>query len=166
MRNWQEADVPPLAEMSLDPEVMFYFPDVQSEEATKDLVQRLKEHFDDFGYTYFAMDELETGTFVGFNGLKYQTFESGFTPSVDIGWRLTRSAWGKGYATEAAKACLDAAFDQFGLREIYSYCPDLNKPSEAIMKKIGMEFVGTFMHPKVAGDSRFKHCVVYQKTKV
>ncbi|MBL4663750.1 MAG: GNAT family N-acetyltransferase, partial [Flavobacteriaceae bacterium] len=160
-----ESDIAPFTTMSQDPEVMRYFPNTLTKEEVQITIENFKKHYNDFGYTYFAMDELATGTFIGFTGLKLQTFESKYTPSVDIGWRLARSAWGKGYATEAASICLKAAFNEFGLTEVYSYCPDLNKGSESIMKKIGMEFIGTFMHPKVAGDSRFKHCVVYKKSK-
>ena len=165
LRNWVASDRVPFIAMGQNPEVMRYFPELLTKADSIALINDLKKHYEKYGYTYFAMDELITGEFVGFAGLKYQTFESDFTPSVDIGWRLKRSAWGKGFATEAAKACLDAAFKRFGLNEVYSYCPDLNKASEAIMKKIGMVFVGTLQHPKVAKDSRFKHCVAYRSRK-
>jgi len=165
LRNWLASDTAPFVTMGQDSKVMRYFPELLTEADTIALINNLKKHYEKYGYTYFAMDELATGEFVGFTGLKYQTFESEFTPSVDIGWRLKRSAWGKGYATEAAKACLNVAFNEFGLDEVYSFCPDLNKASEAIMKKIGMTYLGTLQHPKVANDSRFKHCVVYRSQK-
>jgi len=165
LRNWLPSDEAPFIEMGQDPEVMRYFPNTLSKEEVQLSIENFRKHFDAFGYTYFAMDELSTGHFIGFTGLKLQTFESEYTPSVDIGWRLARSAWGKGYATEAAQACMDAAFNRYYLNEVYSYCPDLNEDSEAIMKKIGMEFIGTFTHPKVASDSRLKNCLVYKKTK-
>jgi len=165
LRNWLESDTDPFVTMGRDPKVMQYFPELLTEADSIALIDNLKKHYEKYGYTYFAMDELVTGEFVGFAGLKYQSFASEFTPSVDIGWRLKRSAWEKGYATEAAKACLYAAFNEFGLDEVYSYCPDLNIASEAIMKKIGMVFIGTFQHPQIANDSRFKHCVVYRSQK-
>jgi len=165
LRNWLSSDTTPFITMGQDPKVMQYFPELLTAVDSIDLINNLKKHYEKYGYTYFAMDELATGEFVGFAGLKYQTFESEFTPSVDIGWRLKSSAWGKGFATEAAKACLDTAFNEFGLDEVYAYCPDLNKASEAIMKKIGMVFVGTLQHPMLVNDSRFKHCVVYRSQK-
>ena len=58
----------------------------------------------------------ETGAFAGFTGLALQTFEAPFNPSVEVGWRLAREAWGHGYATEAATAALDFAFDVAGAR--------------------------------------------------
>lgn len=152
--------------MCKDPEVMRYFPNTLTEEDVRIAIDNYRKHCDTYGYTYFAMDELATGKFIGFTGLKLQTFESEYTPSVDIGWRLTKSAWGNGFATEAAQACMDAAFNLFDLTEVYSYCPAINKASEAIMKKIGMELVGTFTHPMVASDSRLNHCLVYRKSRV
>ena len=151
--------------MCQDHEVMRYFPATLTKEEVQIAVENFRNHCDTFGYTYFAMDELATGNFIGFTGLKLQTFESEYTPSVDIGWRLARSTWGQGYASEAAQACMDAAFNRFDLKEVYSYCPDVNKASEAIMKKIGMELIGSFTHPMVANDSRLKHCLVYKKSR-
>lgn len=147
--------------MCSDEEVMRHFPKTLSEEETTELINRLKEHFDIYGYTYFAIDVLETGEFIGFAGLKNQEWESDFTPCVDIGWRLKKAAWGKGYATEAAKACLDAGFQTFGIKEILSFATDTNVASENVMKKCGMKYVGNVQHPAILNDSRFKHCVVY-----
>ena len=165
LRNWLESDVIPFEAMCQDPEVMRYFPNTLTKKEVQVAVDNFRKHCNDFGYTYFAVDELSTGKFIGFTGLKLQTFKSEYTPSVDIGWRLAKSAWGKGYATEAAQACLDAAFKKFNLNEVYSYCPEINKASEAIMKKIGMERIGTFTHPMVANDSRLKHCLIYRKSR-
>ncbi len=116
-----------------------------------------------YGYTYFAVEELDTGDFVGFTGLANQTWESEFTPCVDIGWRLCRSAWGKGYATEAARACLEVSEAQFGLTEILAFATDTNLPSIHVMKKIGMKEIGKVQHPMIIDDDRFDHCVVYKK---
>jgi len=165
LRNWKESDIAPFVEMCKDPKVMQYFPKTLSEEASKTLIKILQQHFTDFGYTYFAVDVLNTNEFIGFTGLKYQTFKSKYTPSVDIGWRLKRSSWGKGYATEAARSCMDAAFEKFNLEEVYSYCLDTNTASEAVMKKIGMKYIGAFQHPNSIEDSRIRECVVYKSNK-
>ncbi len=164
LRNWLPEDEAPFIEMCQDPEVMRFFPALSSKEETLDLINRLRLHFEKHGYTYFAVDVLETGEFIGFCGLAVQAWQSEFTPCVDMGWRLQQSAWGKGYATEAARACLDAAANIFGLQEVFTFAPDLNLPSQNVMKKIGLEYAGDFIHPAIADDNRFKTCVAYKKT--
>lgn len=162
LRNWQESDRKPFAQMCANKEVMEHFPSALTLEESNDLIDRLSQHFNEFGYTYFAAEILENKEFIGFVGLKQQTWESEFTPCVDIGYRLKQDAWGKGYASEAAKACLDAAFTKFNIRKVLSFTTDTNAPSEHVMKKIGMEYAGTVQHPSIVNDPRFKHCVVYQ----
>lgn len=163
LRNWLPSDKAPFIKMCQDPKVMEFFPAPLSAEETRDLIKRLQLHFEKHGYTYFAVDVLETGEFIGFCGLAVQAWQSEFTPCVDMGWRFKQSAWGKGYATEAAKACLEAAEKQFGLQEVFAFAPDLNLPSQHVMKKIGLEYAGEFQHPKIADDHRFNTCVAYKK---
>jgi len=164
LRNWKASDIEPFIEMGKDPEVMQYFPSLLSGEESRNLIQKLQNHFILHGYCYFAVDILETSEFIGFTGFMNQTWESKFTPCVDMGWRLKRSAWGKGYATEAAKACLEAALPKFNLKEVYAFTPDKNIPSQKVMQKIGMKYTGDFQHPKLIGDDRFKYCVAYKKS--
>jgi len=162
LRNWLPSDEIPFTELCQDPAVMEHFPSTLSAAETSGLIKTLDAHFKEFGYTYFAVDVLETGKFIGFAGFKNQTWESEYTPCVDIGYRLEQSAWGKGYATEAATALIQNAFSMFGIKELYSFTTNTNMASEHVMKKIGMQYVGTVQHPSIAGDDRFKHCVVYK----
>jgi RimJ/RimL family protein N-acetyltransferase len=164
LRNWLPSDSAPFIELCQDPKVMEFFPAILTKKETLGLIDRLKLHYKKHGYTYFAMDILETREFIGFCGLAVQAWESKFTPCVDMGWRLKQSTWGKGYATEAAKACLEAAENTFGLQEVLAFTPDLNLASQNIMKKIGLKYAGDFQHPKVKDDTRFKTCVVFKKT--
>jgi RimJ/RimL family protein N-acetyltransferase len=80
----------------------------------------------------------ESEEFIGFAGLAVPEFEAHFTPAVEIGWRLARSAWGKGYATEAARAALDFGFEEVGLAEVVSFTVPANRRSRAVMERIGM----------------------------
>jgi RimJ/RimL family protein N-acetyltransferase len=162
LRNWIESDITPFASMCEDPEVMKHFPSVVSKADATAFVRSYQQHFEEFGFTYFAVEELNGGEFIGFVGIKHQTYESPFTPCVDIGWRLKRSAWGKGYATEAAKACLEFAFESAKLEEIFAMCTNTNAPSESVMKKIGMEKAGTFEHPAIAANSLLNPCLAYR----
>ena len=70
-------------------------------------------------------------------------------------------AWGNGYATEGAKACLDFAFNKLKIKEVYSVAPKLNVKSEKVMQKIGMEKVGEFEHPNIQTGSPLRICNLY-----
>ncbi|MDC7995536.1 GNAT family N-acetyltransferase [Altibacter sp. HG106] len=164
LRNWKDSDFPPFIAMGQDPEVMRYFPKLLSTQESEDLIQRFLQHFILHGFTYFAVERLDTSEFIGFTGLMHQNFESDFTPCVDIGWRYKPSAWGYGYATEAARACLNAAYQKFNVTDVYSVAPQQNQASIAVMKRIGMSYDSTFTHPSLFEESSLNPCDVYKKT--
>lgn len=150
--------------MNADPEVMQHFPSVLSVNESKDLLIRLKRHFQEKGHTYFATEVLNNGDFIGFIGLAYQDYPSEFTPAVDIGWRLKTAFWGQGYATEGAKRCLEFGFENLGLERIISTCTLANTKSENVMKKIGMEKLGLFKHPRLKDYPDYETCLCYEIT--
>ncbi len=165
IRNWQDSDIVPMAALNQDEKVMEFFPSTQSLDRTENFIRRMQAQFDKTGYCYYAVDRLDTGTFIGFIGMMYQDYESIFTPAVDIGWRLNRASWGNGFATEGAKACLTYGFETLGLKEIYSVASVINVKSERVMQKIGMEQIDTFDHPKLLDFDHLKTCVLYRKRK-
>jgi len=165
LRNWLITDLAPFVEMSQDEDVMEFFPKLLNEEESKNFIERMQLHFQEHGFCYFAVDELATGKFIGFVGMLHQNFKSNYTPSVDIGWRLSKSAWGKGFASEAAQSCLDYAFSELKLNEVYAFATVKNKNSEAVMKKIGMNYIDTFNHPYLNDYPELKACLVYTKNK-
>ncbi|WP_271855739.1 GNAT family N-acetyltransferase [Patiriisocius marinus] len=165
LRLWKASDYFPFAEICADLEVMKHFPNVLKKEEAFSLITRFNLHYEKEGYTYFAVDILETKSnlpvFIGFTGIMKQTYESPFTPNVDIGWRLAINAWGNGYATEAAKACLDYAIKNLEIKTIISVASNINTPSINVMKKIGMHYSGEFNHPKLVESSNLNPCIVY-----
>jgi len=161
LRNWHTNDLESFLKMSQDEEVMKYFPKLLSKDNCNDFINRMQVHYKEFGFCYFAIDILETGEFIGFTGMLNQTYKSNFTPCVDIGWRLKKSAWNKGYATEAAKVCLEFAQKYLELKEIYSIASKTNINSIAVMKKIGMKYNSTFHHPALKNYNHLKDCRVY-----
>ena len=153
-RNWKTTDLEAFAMINADLDVMEYFPKPLTTHETLTFIDILKKHCHDNGYTYFATEVLETRELIGFIGLKYQDYETKYTPATDIGWRLKKSAWGNGYATEGAKRCLEYAFVDLNLEKIISVFTEKNIKSERIMKKIGMKKLEAFKHPKLKALSR------------
>lgn len=160
-RNWSETDLTELAKINADLEVMEHFPKPLTVKETSEFIDRLKKHYTKNGFNYFATEILESGELIGFIGLAVQDYKTDFTPAVDIGWRLKKSAWGKGYATEGAKKCLELAFSELNLEKIISTCTEKNSKSENVMKKIGMEKIGDFKHPKLKEYPKYEKCICY-----
>lgn len=163
MRTWRDDDLAPFAAMNQDPRVMEFFPRSFTAEESAAGLQGFNAHFEEHGFTYYAADRLDTKQFIGFIGIKWQNYEAEFTPCVDIGWRLSVDAWGHGFATEGARACLEHGFAQHGLKEIYSVAPKLNIRSTHVMQKIGMRKVGEFDHPNIPEGHALRRCEVYLK---
>ena len=129
--------------------VMEFFLTTLMKEETMAFYCRIRKEFEEYGYGLYAVECKETQNFLGYVGFHNIAFESDFTPGVEIGWRLCRDAWGKGYATEAASACLDYASDNLPFKTVYSFTAIPNKRSERVMQKIGMHFEKEFDHPLV-----------------
>jgi RimJ/RimL family protein N-acetyltransferase len=124
----------------------------------------MRKQYLETGFTYFAVDRLDANEFIGFIGLSRQSYEAPFTPCVDIGWRLVPSAWQSGYATEGAMRCLQYATNELQLDAVYAVAPKVNKRSERVMIKAGMEKVTEFNHPLLAGHAVLNPCVVYKQS--
>ncbi len=164
-RNWTFNDADPLAEINNDDDVMEFFPFKPSKKDTQDFIYRMQEMQKEKGFCYFAVDLLNNQELIGFIGLCQQTYLEDLGEFVDIGWRLKKSIWNQGYATEGAKACLEYGFHEIGLENIYSVAPEINTKSELIMKKIGMQRIKTFDHPKLADYKKLQSCVLYVTSK-
>ena len=103
------------------------------------MLARWAEKLTRYGYAFAAVETRHDKKLIGMAGLS--RLESGvpIAPCSEIGWRLTPSAWHKGYATEAARAWLRYGFDTLGLTEILSYTPKLNLPSQRVMRRSDMQ---------------------------
>lgn len=161
-RNWNLTDIDKMHEINSDEKVMEFFPTIPTKEQTTEFIQRMTNQLRDKGFCYFAVDKLEDNEFIGFIGLSEQTYEADFTPCVDIGWRIKRSEWNKGFATEGAKKCLDYALNDLKLENVYSIAPKTNTKSEHIMTKIGLKKQYEFEHSLLANNKKLKICVLYK----
>lgn len=164
-RDWRELDTVPFRAMNKDPRVMEFFPNTLSDTQTDAFISRINDEFSTYGYGLFAVDEKDKGAFIGFIGFHWAAFQSEFTPCIEIGWRLIFKAWGKGFATEGAKACLKYGFEQLGFDKVLSFTSATNTRSQKVMKKIGMTKSAEFNHPNVCEDSPLKPHVLFKITQ-
>ena len=163
LRNLQESDLPALIALNQDPEVMQYFPKPYSQAESLRLYQGIQDEVKAYGYSLWAVEEKSSQEFIGLVGLHHSDLRIfAGNEAVEIGWRLRKEFWNRGYATEAAQACLDFAFQQTGLSEVYSFTSLLNLPSQKVMQKLGMEFVKEFDNEKVPVDSPLYRHVLYR----
>jgi len=149
MRRWRDSDRAPFAALNADPEVMRYFPELQGRAESDRSVDRFEQRFEEQGFGIWALEVLETGAFIGFTGLAPMPDGVPGTGEHEVGWRLARHAWHKGYATEAARAALDVGLDRVKLPRIWSMTAVLNSPSQAVMQRLGMVRQGVWDHPKL-----------------
>jgi RimJ/RimL family protein N-acetyltransferase len=165
LRQWRDEDLEPFAALNADPIVMEHFPSTMTRERSDAWAEMCRQKIDERGWGIWAVEVVETGAFIGFVGLNEPLFDAHFTPAVEVGWRLARHAWGKGYATEAARAALDYAFDEVGLDEVVSFTAPENLRSQRVMQKLGMtrDPVDDFDHPNLPEGHRLRRHVLYRK---
>lgn len=162
LRRWQDRDLEPWAAMNADPEVREHLGEPLTREQSDASVARFLAEFDERGYGWWAVEIRATGGFAGFAGLDRVDDGLPFT-GVEIGWRLARAAWGKGYATEAALAVLGFGFGTLGLAEILAVTTAGNLRSQAVMSRIGMtrDHAGDFEDP-TAPEGPLRPNVLYR----
>ena len=164
LRQWRDSDREPLAALNADPVVMEHFPAPLTRAESDAMVDLHTAGIDADGYGHWAVEVRDAGEFIGFVGLAQPSFEAAFTPCTEIGWRLARSAWGRGYATEAARAALDVAFGRVGLDEVLSWTFEGNLASRAVMERLGMtrDPADDFDHPRLPEGDRLRRHVLYR----
>ena len=164
LREWQDADLKPFAALNSDPEVMRFMPKLLSRDECAARIQNIRDHFRDHGFGLWAVEVRDVLPFVGFVGLNIPRFEAPFMPCVEIGWRLTREAWGQGFATEAARAAVAFGFGVLGLQEILSFTVPENVRSRRVMERLGMKHdpSGNFDHPLLAEGHPLRKHVLYR----
>ena len=166
LRQWRDSDREPFAALNDDPAVMEFFPARIPRAASDESVENARRAIEERGWGTWALELRETGEFIGFTGLSIPKRVLPFSPCVEVGWRLAKAHWGKGYASEAAIASLRAGFDVIGLEEIVSFTALANLRSRAVMERIGMKNANQdFEHPGVPeGHALRMHCL-YKITK-
>ena len=164
LRSWRDEDAAPMLAMSTDPEVMRHFPRVMTADDAHAFVARHRALLAQGRPGLSVVERRADDSFVGFVGLVEQTFEAPFAPCVEVGWRLVRSAWGQGFATEAANEALRHGYDDLGLDEIVSMTAVGNQRSIAVMRRLGMHTDPSddFDNPRVPVGHELRRHVLYR----
>lgn len=164
LRAWKDSDLPAWVAMNADPAVRRYFPTLHTEEQALAEAARIRANMAQRGWGVWALQipgELE---FAGFVGLHVPAFDAPFIPAVEMGWRLRREAWGRGWASEAAATAAAFGFDVLGLQELVSYTVPHNEPSRRVMQRIGMshDVADDFDHPGLDSGHPMRRHVLYR----
>ena len=167
LRRWRDEDREPFAALNADPVVREHFPSTQTRDESDASVDHFERHFDAHGFGLWAVEVKDGAPFIGFGGLSVVPFDAHFTPAVEIGWRLAREHWGRGYASEGARAALAYAFGDLALGEVVSFTAVANRRSRAVMERIGMTHdpADDFDHPRLAADSPILRHVLYRRSR-
>jgi len=167
LRRWRQIDREPFANLNADPVVMEHFPGVLSRAESDAMVDRIEAQFDEVGYGLWAVETPDEAPFIGFVGLSVPKFQAHFMPAVEIGWRFDRTYWGRGFATEAARAALADGFGRVGLTEIVSFTAPANVRSIRVMDRLGMTHnpADDFEHPTLPEGHRLRRHVLYRLSR-
>lgn len=166
LRQWQESDYLPFAAMNADPAVMAFYPKTLSVTESDALADMLKQLIATQSWGFWAVEIRAEKKFIGFVGINRPSYELPVSPCIEVGWRLDKAYWGKGYATEAAKQALRFAFDVLAVDQVYAFTSVGNSRSRAVMERVGMvNAQHNFDHPIIPAGHPLSEHVLYQVTK-
>jgi RimJ/RimL family protein N-acetyltransferase len=163
LRGFTDADREPFAAMNADPRVMEHFPTTLSRDESDALLDRILLKWGTDGHGLWAVERRDDGAFLGFTGIARLPWLA----APEIGWRFAPSAWGRGYATEAARAALEYGFETLGLPEVISVTTVGNLRSQAVMTRIGMtrDEADDFEHPNLPVGHPLRPHVMYRLSR-
>ena len=164
LRPWRASDRVLFQAINADPRVMGFYPSTLTPQESDALVTRIEQHFAQHGHGPYAVELIETGTFIGYIGLYTPTFQAHFTPAIEIAWRLSAGHWGQGLATEGARAVLHHAFHTLQLPSLVSFTVPANLRSRRVMVKLGMTHDPSedFDHPNLPEVHPLRRHVLYR----
>ena len=167
LRGWAADDLELFATLNADPRVMEHFPETLRRDKSDEYAENFQRAIDSNGFGYFAIARKLDAQFIGYVGISKVIFDAEFTPAMEIAWRLGFDFWGKGLATEAAKASLDFGFSELELEEILFFTTPENARSIAVMKRLGFtrDVDGDFDHPRVPVGHRLRPHILHRLQK-
>jgi RimJ/RimL family protein N-acetyltransferase len=168
LRPWRERDLAAFAAMNADPRVMEWLPGPLTRVESDAVAARIGDDFARHGFGKWAVEAPGVADFIGYAGLAVPAFEAHFTPCVEIGWRFAFEHWGRGYATEAARAALAFAFEELKLEQVVSFTVPGNVRSRKVMERLGMTRSSgeDFDHPMLPEGHRLRRHVLYRSRRI
>jgi RimJ/RimL family protein N-acetyltransferase len=158
LRAWRDSDRDAFAALNADPEVTQDLGGPLDRAASDAKFDRYGAAFDRHGFCRWAVEDMN-GKFLGYTGLMPSRPGHPLGPHADIGWRLVRSAWGRGYATEAAKASLRDAFERVHLRDALAYTSADNFRSRAVIARLNMQRAASLDYSEPLGTRMWQGLV-------
>ena len=164
LRPWEDADLPLVAEITADPEVMRHFHITRDRAQSDAWVAKTQAHIDKNGFGILAVEAPGLARLIGFVGLSIVPDRIPCAPAVEAVWTLGSRWWRQGFCTEAAQAVLRDGFDRLGLDEIVAMTAEKNEASRSVMIKLGMkrDISGNFGHPFVPECHAMHRHVLYR----
>lgn len=163
LRRWRAGDLGPFAALNDDPEVTEFLPARLTRAQSDALAASYEADWDAGVPAPWALEVPGVTAFAGFVGLHAVRFDVPFAHRLEVGWRLARPFWGRGYATEGARAALAWAFEVRGEAEVVSLTAEGNHRSRRVMERLGMHHhpADDFDHPRLGGHRLERH-VLYR----
>jgi ribosomal-protein-alanine N-acetyltransferase len=163
LRQWKEQDLAAFAELNSNPTIMEFFPNLLSREQSDTMAQKCQSLIANRGWGLWATELKCTGEFIGYVGLHEPEATLPCVPCTEIGWRLHKRHWGRGYATEAASEVVRFGFQDICLNEIVSFTTIANVRSRAVMERLGMINTNeNFEHPSIPANHPLSEHVLYK----
>jgi RimJ/RimL family protein N-acetyltransferase len=158
LRTWRESDRGQFATLNSSPEIMADLGGPLSRKASDAKFDRYIAAFARYGLCRWALEDGD-GDFLGYVGIMPSRANHPLGPHFDVGWRLMRAAWGKGYATEAARAALGDAFERIGLTEALVYTSADNARSLAVIARLNLQRAAALDYSEALGESEWRGMV-------
>ncbi len=164
LRDWRDADLEPWIAMNADPRVTEFLARSYTRALSESTAVAMREQLKRNGYGWWAVEVRGGPCFAGVIALQAVPFAAPFTPANEIGWRFSVENWGRGYATEGARAALDFAFDELGWREVVAFTAAANVRSQRVMERLGMthDSADDFDHPRIEPGHPLRRHLLYR----
>jgi RimJ/RimL family protein N-acetyltransferase len=164
LRDWRDEDVEAFVAMNADPRVTEFFAKEYTREHSLAAARQIREQLAEHGYGWWAVDIRDGASFAGLVALQEVPFAAPFTPAYEIGWRFAFDHWGRGYATEGARAALRFAFETLRWSEVIAFTAERNLRSRRVMERLGMthDAADDFDHPKIEPGHRLRRHALYR----